>query len=202
MTLTVDNVLVWMKKTNILIQEHKDELTALDQPIGDGDHGVNVAQGFQKVTETLEGKTYQTVSDVLKDIATTLISTVGGASGPLLGTAFLKMSTALKDQTVVNHEDFSHALQAAVSGIKQRGRATTGEKTMIDVWQPVSDYMTETTDFSAAEMADIAESAAAQTRDIQATKGRAAYFAEQSVGHLDPGAVTTSYMMKALAKSL
>ncbi|CDQ38879.1 MULTISPECIES: dihydroxyacetone kinase subunit DhaL [Virgibacillus] len=199
MELDVLKTVEWMEQTNEKMQAKKDELTTLDQPIGDGDHGINMARGFQEVVNKLNDTEYNEVSAVLKDVAMTLMSKVGGASGPLYGTAFLKISTAVKGAGTVERDLFAKALTEAVNGIKQRGKATEGEKTMIDMWSPISEAFQQASDFRPEDMMEAAQAALESVKELEATKGRAAYFKEKSVGHLDPGAVSTFYLFEALA---
>ncbi|MFG6114865.1 dihydroxyacetone kinase subunit DhaL [Halobacillus sp. MO56] len=202
MRFTVEQALNWLSKSNEKIQENKDYLSELDQAIGDGDHGINMARGFDEVIKKIEGSAYEQVADVWKDAAMTLMSKVGGASGPLFGTAFLKMSMAVKGEDTVSYEVFVKALEDSVAGIKQRGKAEEGEKTMIDVWSPVADHLKKAEDFDAGLIRDRAKSAMEATKDIVATKGRAAYLKERSKGHLDPGSVSSYYIFNALADTI
>ncbi|GAB3059675.1 dihydroxyacetone kinase subunit DhaL [Virgibacillus ainsalahensis] len=192
----------WLNLANEKIQENKDYLTSLDQPIGDGDHGINMARGFQEVVNKLMEQEYENVSDVLKDAAMTIMSKVGGASGPLFGSAFLKFSTAVKDNQTVDKEMFTKGMEEAVAGVKQRGKAESGEKTMIDVWEPVAAYFKEAAEPEADELQSIANEAMEHTKETIATKGRASYFKEKSVGHIDPGSASSFYIFKALAEVL
>ncbi|GAA0589559.1 dihydroxyacetone kinase ADP-binding subunit DhaL1 [Virgibacillus siamensis] len=202
MELTVKEIIAWLEISNTNIQENKAYLTELDQAIGDGDHGINMARGFQEVLNKVTDQEYEAISDVLKDTAMTLISKVGGASGPLLGTAFLKMSTAVKGQESLDTADFAAALNEAINGIKQRGKATEEEKTLLDVWSPMADYFSAVDQFSAEVITETAKDAMEKTKDMMATKGRAAYFKEKSIGHLDPGAVTSFYIFSGLAEAV
>lgn len=202
MKLIVNDILKWIELTNEQIQTHKAYLSELDQVIGDGDHGHNMARGFQEVIVKLESGDDETITDVLKDTAMTLISKVGGASGPLLGTAFLRMSTALKGEESLDTQGLSSALYEAVKGIKQRGKATEGEKTMLDVWIPVTHHFSETDTFEPAAIVQVAKEAMEATKDMKATKGRASYFGDKSIGHIDPGAVTSYYIFAALAEAI
>ncbi|WP_174614255.1 dihydroxyacetone kinase subunit DhaL [Virgibacillus ihumii] len=202
MELTVKEVVAWLEISNTTIQENKAYLTELDQAIGDGDHGINMARGFQEVVNKVTGQEYQTIADVWKDTATTLISKVGGASGPLLGTAFLKMSSAVKGQESLDPADFASALDAAVRGIKQRGKATEEEKTMLDVWSPMKDYFSSAEQFLPEAITETAGQAMEKTEDMMATKGRASYFKEKSIGHIDPGAATSYYIFSGLAEAV
>ncbi|ASF40343.1 dihydroxyacetone kinase subunit L [Halobacillus halophilus] len=199
MKLEVSHALDWIHKINEKVQDHKDELTSLDQAIGDGDHGINMSRGFQEAVNKISGEEYSDVSEVWKDVATTLMSKVGGASGPLYGTVFLKMSTAVKGVENVDFQTFSSALKEAVAGIKQRGKAEAGEKTMLDVWEPLADKMSEVQDFDRQLILDTAQSTMESTKDLVATKGRASYLKERSKGHIDPGAMSSYYVFEALA---
>lgn len=200
MELMVKDIVNWLDEVNENIQEHKTYLTELDQPIGDGDHGINMARGFEEVVRKVTGEDYETIADVLKDTAMTLISKVGGASGPLLGTAFLRMSTAAKGMESLDTHAFSDVLHEAAAGIKQRGRSREGEKTLLDVWVPVADYFSGVDTFSSADISRAAKVAMENTKDMKATKGRAAYFGEKSIGYIDPGAASSYYMFVALAE--
>lgn len=199
MQLTVEKTIAWMERMHEIVSEHKEHLTNLDQVIGDGDHGINMARGFQEVVKKLSATSYATVADVLRDVAMTIMSKVGGASGPLYGTAFLKMSTALKGKEVVTFTDFAGAVTEALNGLIQRGKANPGDKTMVDVWDPVSQYIKglETTDWDG--IVQTAREAMEKTKDLQALKGRAAYLKERSIGHIDPGATSSYYLFLSLA---
>ncbi|SDK02074.1 dihydroxyacetone kinase subunit DhaL [Sediminibacillus albus] len=202
MELTVNKGLAWLKTINEKIQEKKDYLTDLDQAIGDGDHGINMARGFQEVEKKVEANDYADVSDLLKDAAMTLMSKVGGASGPLFGTAFLKLSMSLKEKDPVDYPSFSTAVGAAAEGIKQRGKAGQGEKTMVDVWVPMAEYLQNAQEFKPDELETKAKSAMEATKEISAKRGRAAYLGDRSIGHLDPGSVSSYYIFAALAETL
>lgn len=200
MHLDVNKTIQWMQLTNEKIQANKDYLTSLDQPIGDGDHGINMARGFQEVASKLNENSYTSVSDVLKDVAMTLMSKVGGASGPLFGTAFLKLSTKLKDEESIKEDSFGTALAEAVNGLKQRGKAEVGEKTMIDMWAPIAQLFLGNSNVTADALLSTADSALANIKEMTATKGRAAYFKDKTVGHQDPGAASTYFIFEALAE--
>ncbi|QHS23249.1 dihydroxyacetone kinase subunit L [Virgibacillus sp. MSP4-1] len=202
MELQVKDVIIWMEKANEKIQSNKEYLTSLDQAIGDGDHGLNMARGFQEVVNKVTGSDYTHVSDILKDVSMTLLSKVGGASGPLYGTAFLKMSTAVKGSENVEFTQFRTAVEEAVNGVKQRGKANQGEKTMLDVWIPVAELLENQDDLETEDLASTARKAMEATKDIEAKKGRAAYLKERSIGHLDPGSVSSYYIFSALAEVL
>ncbi|GIO23914.1 dihydroxyacetone kinase subunit DhaL [Oceanobacillus sp. J11TS1] len=200
--LTVQLVQEWMKKTNERMQENKAYLTELDQAIGDSDHGINMSRGFREVVNKLEQSAYDDVSTVLKDVAMTLMSKVGGASGPLYGTAFLKLSTALKGKDIVNKEDLAAGLEAAANGIQHRGKSTTGEKTMVDVWVPVVLWWKGQDEINAEGLEKVAKEAMESTKSMEATKGRASYLQAKSVGHIDPGSTSSYYIFKSLAEVL
>lgn len=202
MNFAVQDVKAWLQKTNIKIQENKQYLTRLDQAIGDGDHGINMARGFQAVLDTINAQEYTSVSDILKDIAMTVMSNVGGAAGPLYGTIFFRSSLALKDKERVDYPEFVNGLKAGLAGLKQRGKSQVGEKTMIDVWEPVVSIMAETDEAQPTKMIETAKVALEKTAKTMATKGRAAYFKEKSIGHIDPGAASSYYLLSALADVL
>ena len=199
---TTDEIIQWMDKTNEKIQTNKEYLSSLDRAIGDGDHGINMARGFKVVVEKIHDTSYANISQLLKDIAMTIIHHVGGASGPLYGTAFLRFSLATKQAEVIDTSIFAKGMMAAVAGLKQRGRAMVGEKTLIDVWEPVTLYIKETETIASNEIKRIAKEAMEKTKSLQATKGRAAYLKERSIGHVDPGAMSSYYMFLSLAEVL
>jgi dihydroxyacetone kinase-like protein len=181
----------------------RDELTKLDQAIGDGDHGANMSRGLTAAVAKLAG---DTPGDVLKGVGRTLISTVGGASGPLYGTAFREMAKALGDADPAADPDFAAALHAGMDGIVRLGKAETGDKTMIDAWTPALAAFDaalaggSALADAAAEAARAAAEGAEATIPLQARKGRASYLGPRSVGHKDPGATSTTMLFAALAK--
>ncbi|MFT4186733.1 MAG: dihydroxyacetone kinase subunit DhaL [Micrococcaceae bacterium] len=186
-------VKTWVKALKIFkdkIDKNKDYLSELDTPIGDGDHGNNMARGMEAVNKSLETNKPDTVQDVFKQTAMALISNVGGASGPLYGTAMMEMGKAAVSDQVVP------MLEAGMSGIEKRGKSTTGEKTMLDVWGPaiVAVQEEKLTD-------EVLEKAQEATKDMIATKGRASYLGERSVGHIDPGATSSMYFFESLLEA-
>ena len=191
MELTKELLAEWISRFYEKIQNNKGYLSNLDAAIGDGDHGNNMARGMQAVTESLEKNETADTTQSLKLIAMALISKVGGASGPLYGTAFLEMAKASNDT-----KDLGELLQKALLGIEKRGGAQPNDKTMVDVWNKV----VSKADDSSLTNADI-ESAVESTKDMVAKKGRASYLGERSVGHLDPGAVSSSYLFEALLEA-
>ena len=191
MELTKELLAEWISRFYEKIQNNTGYLSDLDAAIGDGDHGNNMARGMQAVTESLEKNETADTTQSLKLIAMALISKVGGASGPLYGTAFLEMAKASNDT-----KDLGELLQKALSGIEKRGGAQPNDKTMVDVWNKV----VSKADDSSLTNADI-EAAVESTKDMVAKKGRASYLGERSVGHLDPGAVSSGYLFEALLEA-
>lgn len=200
MNLTVDKTLKWIIKANEKIQTNKTYLTSLDQAIGDGDHGINMARGFQEVVNKLSSSHYETVSDCFKDVAMTLMSKVGGASGPIFGTAFLKMSMAVKGKESINQDEFTRALDDAIKGIIHRGKASEGDKTLLDVWMPILRILQENDDVNWDVIDHSAKLAMEATKQRLAKKGRAAYLKERSIGHIDPGSASSYYLFQSLAE--
>ena len=196
-----------LKQMALQIQVHKDELTELDNAIGDGDHGINLARGFGAVQEKLPELESQDIGSILKTVGMTLVSTVGGASGPLYGTAFMKAGAACKGLQELDAESFLKAFEAAIGGIKMRGKSDEGEKTMLDALGPAFRAYGEKAEAglplkTALEAAAIAaENGLAHTSEIIATKGRASYLGERSLGHVDPGAASSALMLKVLAEN-
>ena len=189
------------------VAEHKAELTHLDREIGDGDHGENLSRGFTAVLTKLDAldPPPATPGAVLKLVATTLISTVGGAAGPLFGTAFLRAATSVGDAGELDAAAVLGALTAARDGVVARGKAESGDKTMVDALTPAVTAAKEALDAGGGvgevlrAAADAATEGAAATVPLQARKGRASYLGERSIGHPDPGATSTGYVLQALA---
>ena len=193
----------WIEAVAAEVAARKSELTALDRAIGDGDHGENLDRGFQAVLGKLDSLDEQaTPGAVLKLVATTLISTVGGAAGPLYGTAFLKGAMAAGDRDELDAAALVEVLTAARDGIVARGKAEPNDKTMVDAWTPaVEAASTAGGDVRAvldAAAAAAAEGAAA-TEPLVAHKGRASYRGERAIGHRDPGAESTALVLRAAA---
>ena len=188
-----------------IIQENKDFLTELDMPIGDSDHGINMARGFQAVSAklpTLEGKDAGTI---LKTVGMTLVSTVGGASGPLYGTAFMKAGAKMAGKTELGMEDLLTMLHEAVEGIKMRGKSTTGEQTMLDAMVPALEAMKTAAGTPAEVLAaglKAAQEGVEATKGMIATKGRASYLGERSLGHQDPGATSFTLLLSVIASAV
>ncbi|WP_337371909.1 dihydroxyacetone kinase subunit DhaL [Megasphaera sp.] len=188
------------------IETEKEYLTELDNEIGDGDHGINLARGFEAVEKKLPSLAGGDIGALLKGVGMQLVSTVGGASGPLYGTAFMKAGMACKGLTEIDGPAFVKAMEAAVDGIKMRGKATEGEKTMLDALCPALKVMQD--DVAAGkslkealqDAAQAAEKGVEYTKTIIATKGRASYLGERSLGHQDPGATSSLYLLQVLAE--
>lgn len=196
----------WIELAAADIAEQRDYLVDLDRAIGDGDHGENMDRGFKAAVEALEQAQPGSVAEVLKTVAKTLMSTVGGAAGPLYGTAFLRASKAAGDGDL-DGAGVAAVISGALDGIQARGKATTGEKTMVDAWTPALEAAraaAESGSDPAAVLeaaATAAEAGAAATEPLRATKGRASYLGERSIGHLDPGAVSTSLILRAAVRA-
>ncbi len=190
------------------LKEHKVELTELDAQIGDADHGINMDRGFTAVVGKLDGLGEADLGTVSKTVGMTLISTVGGASGPLYGTFFLRLATALGTAQRVGPEALGEALRAGLDGVRQRGRAEIGDKTMVDAMSPAVDAYQSAVGLSGDLRAglDAAVEAAASGRDsvtpLVARKGRASYLGERAAGHQDPGATSTTILFESLRDAL
>ena len=184
----------------------KDYLTDLDRQIADGDHGINMARGFEAVEKKLPSLAGGDIGALLKGVGMQLVSTVGGASGPLYGTAFMKAGMACKGLTEIDGPAFVKAMEAAVDGIKMRGKATEGEKTMLDALCPALKVMQDEVAAGKSlkealqDAAQAAEKGVEYTKTIIATKGRASYLGERSLGHQDPGATSSLYLLQVLAE--
>lgn len=196
----------WVRRSAQVVSDHRIELITLDREIGDGDHGENMDRGFQAVLPKLDDlHAGSTPGDVLKLVATTLISTVGGAAGPLYGTAYLKAAVAAGDSVSLDGDAIAGILTAARDGIVLRGKAEPGDKTMVDAWTPAVEAATA----AAADGADAlgaleaaasaAWEGAAATEPLVARKGRASYLGERSAGHRDPGAESSALLLQAAA---
>lgn len=189
--MNIEKTLAWMSLFNEKIQANKDYLSELDTPIGDGDHGGNMARGMAAVMTELEGKEFATSSDIFKIVSMQLLSKVGGASGPLYGSAFMGI---MKGQQA--GQGIADSLAAGLEMIQKRGKAEVGEKTMVDIWTPV---------IQALRAGNLSQELIDQTveasKDIQATKGRASYVGERSLGHIDPGTFSSGLLFSALLES-
>lgn len=191
----------WLTSLNEVYQAEKMHLTELDQAIGDGDHGINMARGFNELSQKLGNTEYEDVGALFKDAGMVLLSKVGGASGPLYGTAFLKAGGFLKEKKEITSAELTAALAEALDGLKMRGKANLLDKTMLDVWIPVVEYMQqqgEGIDWDA--LAQLSQEKMQGTKELEAKKGRASYLGPRSVGHVDPGAASSNFLFAELAK--
>ncbi|AUW96121.1 dihydroxyacetone kinase subunit DhaL [Streptococcus pluranimalium] len=189
--MTPEMAIKWMRLFNDKIQENKAYLSELDTPIGDGDHGGNMARGMAAVMENLVGKTFASADEVFKMVSMQLISKVGGASGPLYGSAFMGLTKALEAG-----QDLKSGLQDGLDMIKKRGKAEVGEKTMVDVWTPVLGAIND-----GQLTAELVDKTVEATKDLKATKGRASYVGERSIGHIDPGSFSSGLLFKSLIEA-
>ncbi len=174
---------------------HADELTALDQAIGDGDHGLNMKRGFEAVLADIDAIAAKPLPDGLKAIGTTLVMKVGGASGPLYGTLALALAKTIPADPSV--ADLAAALTQAIEAVKARGKSELGQKTMLDVLAPVAAALAAGTDPVAA-----ADQAAEATIPMKAIRGRASFLGDRSIGHMDPGARSSALLVAALARTM
>ncbi|MFC2570192.1 MAG: dihydroxyacetone kinase subunit DhaL [Schaalia sp.] len=206
MSLDAAWALRWIELAAAQVAEQRDYLVDLDRAIGDGDHGENMDRGFKAAVEALGQAQPASVAEVLKTVAKTLMSTVGGAAGPLYGTAFLRASKAAGDGEL-DGAGVAAVIAGALNGIQARGKATTGEKTMVDAWTLALEAARAAAEAGSDPVAVLeaaataAEAGAAATEPMRATKGRASYLGERSIGHLDPGAVSTSLILRAAVRA-
>ncbi|NPA30477.1 MAG: dihydroxyacetone kinase subunit L [Chloroflexi bacterium] len=203
-TLTRDHIVRWITHLAAVLEENKDYLTQLDAAIGDADHGINMDRGFKKVLSQLPSVQDKDIGTILKTVGMALISSVGGAGGPLYGTLFMRAGMAVGSKYELTAEDLVAMWRAAVEGVIQRGRAQLGDKTMVDALLPAVEAMqqalAEGGDIVAILQAgvDAAEKGRDATIPLVARKGRASYLGERSAGHLDPGATSSHLLLKTL----
>ncbi len=205
-TLSSATVLQWLRNCAQTYRQHEDELTQLDAAIGDADHGANMARGFTAVEGKLESLKDKDIGTIFKTVAMTLISTVGGASGPLYGTLFLQAAGGANGKAALTHGEFVTVLGAGLQGLMNRGKAQLGEKTMVDALVPALEALKPGGNDSLSGALDRAVAAAEKGADstvpLVAKKGRASYLGERSAGHLDPGAASSTLLLKALQQAL
>jgi dihydroxyacetone kinase-like protein len=180
------------------IAAHAGELTALDQAIGDGDHGLNMKRGFEAVRAEAEAFSAKPLPDALKAIGTKLVMTVGGASGPLFGTLFLALGKEIS--AAPDRANLTAAFGKAIEAVAARGKSQIGQKTMLDVLQPVHDALPQGK--TALEIADIADAAAEATVPMKALRGRASFLGDRSIGHMDAGARSTALLVRTIVETL
>jgi len=202
--ITRDAALDWMNRFAGEMSEHRAELVALDTAIGDGDHGTNMNRGMTKAVEKLAAAEQADPGAVLKTVAMALVSSVGGAAGPLYGTLFLQMGGALAGQDEVDLESYTAAWRKGVEGVQARGKAQPGDKTMVDALIPAVEALESASDLQAGLRAatQAAEEGMKATTPLVARKGRASYLGERSKDHQDPGATSTYYLFKTAAEAL
>ncbi|MGO3885419.1 MAG: dihydroxyacetone kinase subunit DhaL [Mycetocola sp.] len=198
----------WITGTASVVSDQRDALNTLDRAIGDGDHGENLDRGFHAAVQRVDDLGADaTPADVLKAVASTLISTVGGAAGPLYGTAFARAARAAAGETQWDTQLLATVIAAAGGGVEERGKSTRGEKTMNDAWGPAADAAKAaaeegaSVDVALARIAEAAQAGAVATEPLVASKGRASYLGERSIGHRDPGAESTALILAAAAKA-
>jgi dihydroxyacetone kinase-like protein len=200
------SVIAWLQRAGAALHDQKEYLTSLDAAIGDADHGTNMDRGFKAVLDKLPTVAEADIGTILKTVGTTLVSTVGGASGPLYGTAFLRAGMALAGKQDLEPADLGTGLAAAVEGIMARGKAQRGEKTMVDALGPALDALQARVASGSGQdealQAAVAAAEAGMTATIPmlATKGRASYLGERSVGHQDPGATSAALLLRTMLK--
>jgi dihydroxyacetone kinase-like protein len=202
-TLGHDAVLRWIRGFAQEIGAHREELVRLDTAIGDGDHGTNLDRGMRKALEKIEGLEGADIGATLKAVGMALVSSVGGAAGPLYGTLFLQMGTAAAGRDSLDLDGWTQALEAGVTGVQSRGKAQPGDKTMIDALLPAVEALRAGGDLADAlrRSADAAEEGMKGTIPLEARKGRASYLGPRSVGHQDPGATSSHLLLRAAAEA-
>jgi phosphoenolpyruvate---glycerone phosphotransferase subunit DhaL len=201
---TSEQVRDWLRRFADVVAEKRMELVRLDTAIGDGDHGTNMDRGMKKAVEKLDSTEGGDIGADLKAVGMTLVSTVGGAAGPLYGTLFLQMGMATAGKEELDLDGWTAAVEAGVKGLQARGKAEPGDKTMIDAWLPALEALREGGDLGEAltRSADAAEEGMKATTPMEARKGRASYLGPRSVGHQDPGATSTYLLLQAAAETL
>lgn len=179
---------------------HAEELTALDQAIGDGDHGLNMKRGFEAVLAEADAITAKPLPEALKTIGTTLVMKVGGASGPLYGTLFTTLGKELPPEPTI--ADVARALAAAIEAVKARGKSELGQKTMLDVLVPLQAALADGGADLTSRLPAVADEAASATVPLKAIRGRASFLGERSIGHMDPGARSSALLATAICNTI
>lgn len=187
----IEKINHWIELFGEKITKNKEKLNQLDTAIGDGDHGSNLTRGAAALKEKAEESSSDNLSDLFQDVGMTLVSKIGGASGPLYGSAFIEMAKKARDT-----EEIGEILEAGLEGIQKRGKADVGEKTMVDEWAPVIEHIK-----SGSLTNEIIQDSLEKTKDMKATKGRASYLGDRSIGHIDPGAQSSAYLFEALLEA-
>ncbi|MEY8710684.1 dihydroxyacetone kinase subunit L [Mangrovibacter phragmitis] len=206
-SLSREQIVNWLTLCTEVFTRESDFLTGLDREIGDADHGLNMHRGFNKVAEKLPAVADKDIGFILKNTGMTLLSSVGGASGPLFGTFFMRAAQPAQAHQALTLEELTQVIQEGAAGVASRGKAEPGDKTMCDVWWPVVESLRQSSlqqiplNDALAAASRCAEEAAHSTITMQARKGRASYLGERSIGHQDPGATSVMFMMQALAQA-
>ena len=198
--MTEAQVRVWIRRFADVVAEHRSELVRLDTAIGDGDHGTNLDRGMRKAVERLETVDTGDIGADLKAVGMALVSSVGGAAGPLYGTLFMQMGTASAGRSELDLPGWTAAIEAGVKGVQARGKAEPGDKTMVDALLPALEALREGGDLGRA--ADAAEEGMKATIPLVARKGRASYLGPRSAGHQDPGATSSYLLLRSAAEAL
>lgn len=205
MSITSGSVQDWIRAYGAAIADNREYLTALDSAIGDADHGTNMDRGMRNVLKRLDGLDGNDIGAALKAVGMTLVSSVGGAGGPLYGTLFIQMGSATAGKVELGLADWAQAVKAAVDGVQARGKAEAGDKTMVDALLPAAETLREAADQGAdvaeglRRAADAAQEGMKATVELVARKGRASYLGPRSAGHQDPGATSSYLLMKSAA---
>lgn len=205
MSLNKNQIVNWLYRCGDIFTTERDFLTGLDREVGDADHGLNMHRGFSKVVEKLPSIADKDIGFILKNTGMVLLSNVGGASGPLFGTFFIRAAQATQAHQSLTLDELYQMISEGADGVVNRGKAEPGDKTMCDVWLPVAKSLKQSSELHLSLQAaldtacQVAEQAAQATITMQARKGRASYLGERSIGHQDPGATSVLFMMQMLA---
>lgn len=192
-----EKVVLWFKKWASVVNDEKEYISDLDNAIGDGDHGYNMSKGLTAYLEARESKGVESITEEFKLLAMTLLSKVGGASGPLYGSAFLAMSKLTGDKKELSVDDLVEMLEAGIESIQKRGKAVRYEKTLVDLWLPAIERLKART-LTPSTVDELVEA----TSPLKATKGRASYLGDRSIGHIDPGSYSSGILFKKLLEVL
>jgi dihydroxyacetone kinase-like protein len=207
-TITHDDVVAWMARFAAEMAENRAYLSRLDGDIGDGDHGTNMDRGMKKVTEKLDGAGGDDIGATLKAVGMALVSSVGGAAGPLYGTFFMQMGQAAAGRSELDVASFADAVDAGIQGLRKRGKAEPGDKTMVDALLPALEALRQSGQDEGAAADALARAAEAAREGMEGTipmvarKGRASYLGERSAGHQDPGATSSHLLLKSAAEAV
>lgn len=205
MSLSRSQIVSWLYHCGEIFSKESDYLTGLDREIGDADHGLNMHRGFSKVVEKLPAIADKDIGFILKNTGMTLLSNVGGASGPLFGTFFIRAAQVTQAHQSLSLDELYQMMREGADGVVNRGKAEPGDKTMCDVWLPVVESLRQSSEQNLSVPAALdaaaiqAETSAQSTITMQARKGRASYLGERSIGHQDPGATSVMFMIQMLA---